>query len=65
MTLMRPFVSLPSAPQAYSMQDQNALRRALAQALDSVTNVTGNQVTALTGDASGSGARTIVSTLFP
>mgnify|MGYP003514734685 FL=1 len=63
MTLMRPFVSLPSAPQAYSMQDQNALRRALAQALDSVTNVTSNQVTALTGDVTGSGTGSIVTTL--
>ena len=63
MTLMRPFVSLPPAPQAYSMQDQNALRRALAQALDSVTNVTGNQAVTLTGDATGSGAGTLVTTL--
>ena len=63
MALMRPFVSLPSAPQAYSMQDQNALRRALAQALDSVTNVTSNQVTALTGDVTGSGTGSIVTTL--
>lgn len=63
MTLMRPFVSLPQAPQEYSMQDQNALRRALAQALDSVTNVTGNQSTALTGDVTGSGTASIIATI--
>lgn len=63
MTLMRPFVSLPQAPQEYSMQDQNALRRALAQALDSVTNVTGNQSVTYTGDVTGSGVGSVALTL--
>lgn len=62
-TAMRPSVSLPSAPPKYDQRDQTELRRGIAALMDSVAVVGNNQLTALTGDVTGSGATSIVTTL--
>lgn len=62
-SVVRPFVGLPRAPEQYDVRDQTELRRAIAVALDSVSVAGGNQTTTLTGDVTGTGVTSIVTTL--
>lgn len=62
-SVVRPFVGMPRAPQAYDQRDQTELRRAIVTALDSIAVAGGNQTTTLTGDVTGAGVTSIVTTL--